>query len=281
MKKLFILSLVGLASLSAIAQETTLQETRFTDNWSVGLNGGIVTPLTHHAFWGNARSAVGVQLNKDVTPVFGFGIESMWTIHTSESRTAFDASNLSLLGRVNLTNLFAGYRDEPRLFEIEAMAGAGWLHYYANGEGDANGWSTKAGLNLNFNLGLERAWTIAIKPAVVWNMDGNDGINDYANFMPSHYDVNHANFELTAGIVYHFKGSNGAHHFTRVRLYDPYEVDELNAKIDQLYQEKEQDRQRIRDLQEKNTTLALENTSLKIRECQVKGCANRVPPSDY
>lgn len=58
-------------------------------------------------------------------------------------------------------------------------------------------------------------------------------------------------------------------------------VGELNAKIDQLYQEKEQDRQRIRDLQEKNTTLALENTSLKIRECQVKGCANRVPPSDY
>lgn len=64
MKKLFILSLVGLASLSATAQETTLQETRFTDNWSVGLNGGIVTPLTHHAFWGNARSAVGVQLTR-------------------------------------------------------------------------------------------------------------------------------------------------------------------------------------------------------------------------
>ena len=58
-------------------------------------------------------------------------------------------------------------------------------------------------------------------------------------------------------------------------------VDELNAKIDQLYQEKETDRQRIRELQEKNTTLALENTSLRIKECQVKGCPNRVPPSDY
>lgn len=58
-------------------------------------------------------------------------------------------------------------------------------------------------------------------------------------------------------------------------------VDELNAKIDQLYQEKETDRQRIRELQEKNTTLALENTSLRIKECQVKGCKNRVPPSDY
>ena len=58
-------------------------------------------------------------------------------------------------------------------------------------------------------------------------------------------------------------------------------VDELNAKIDQLYKEKEDDRQRIRELQEKNTTLALEITSLRIKECQVKGCKNRVPPSDY
>ena len=58
-------------------------------------------------------------------------------------------------------------------------------------------------------------------------------------------------------------------------------VDELNAKIDQLYKEKEDDRQRIRELQEKNTKLALENTSLRIKECQVKGCKSRVPPSDY
>ena len=58
-------------------------------------------------------------------------------------------------------------------------------------------------------------------------------------------------------------------------------VDELNAKIDQLYKEKEDDRQRIRELQEKNTMLALENTSLRIKECQVKGCKNRIPPSDY
>ena len=58
-------------------------------------------------------------------------------------------------------------------------------------------------------------------------------------------------------------------------------ADELNAKIDQLYKEQADDRQRIRELQEKNTTLALENTSLRIKECQVKGCKSRIPPSDY
>ena len=58
-------------------------------------------------------------------------------------------------------------------------------------------------------------------------------------------------------------------------------VDELNAKIDQLYQDKETDRQRIRELQEKNTALTLENQSLKIKKCEVKGCKDRQPPSDY
>ena len=58
-------------------------------------------------------------------------------------------------------------------------------------------------------------------------------------------------------------------------------VEELNAKIDQLYQEKETDRQRIRELQEKNTALTLENQSLKIKRCEVKGCKDRQPPSDY
>ncbi len=58
-------------------------------------------------------------------------------------------------------------------------------------------------------------------------------------------------------------------------------VGELNAKIDQLYAEKEADRQRIRELQERNTAQALDLQVLKIKECQVRGCPSRKPPSDY
>lgn len=58
-------------------------------------------------------------------------------------------------------------------------------------------------------------------------------------------------------------------------------VGELNAKIDQLYAEKEADRQRIRELQERNTAQALDLQVLKIKECQVRGCPDRKPPSDY
>ena len=67
------------------------------------------------------------------------------------------------------------------------------------------------------------------------------------------------------------------------KLYEQRDrrVGELNEKIDQLYTEKEKDRQRIRDLQEKNTALSLDNMVLKMKECQVKGCKERVPPSDY
>lgn len=80
----------------------------------------------------------------------------MGYVNTSASKTAFDASEVSLLGKVNLMNLFGGYMGEPRIFEIETLTGIGWLHYYQNGPGDTNSWSTRLGLNLNFNLGEEK-----------------------------------------------------------------------------------------------------------------------------
>ena len=58
-------------------------------------------------------------------------------------------------------------------------------------------------------------------------------------------------------------------------------VDELNVKIDQLYQEKEADRQRIRELQEKNTKQALNIQRANFMKCEVKGCDKRQPPTGY
>lgn len=57
--------------------------------------------------------------------------------------------------------------------------------------------------------------------------------------------------------------------------------EELDRKIDQLYKEKEQDRERIRDLQSKNVKLELENQALNFKKCEVRGCKERKPPSDY
>lgn len=66
-------------------------------------------------------------------------------------------------------------------------------------------------------------------------------------------------------------------------LYEKKEakIHELDTKIDQLYVEKNEDRERIRDLQSKNVKLELENQSLNFKKCEVRGCKERKPPSDY
>ena len=121
MKKSIILSAFVLAALTANAQ-TTVQGSKFTDNWSIELKTGIITPVSHSAFFKNARPALGIEFTKQLTPVFGLGVQGMGYINTSNSKTAFDASDLSLLGKVNLMNLFAGYTGTPRIFEVEAVA---------------------------------------------------------------------------------------------------------------------------------------------------------------
>ena len=60
-----------------------------------------------------------------------------------------------------------------------------------------------------------------------------------------------------------------------------HRVVELDSKIDQLYAEKNEDRQRIRELIEKNTTLEIEKIKLEAKRCDVRGCSGRKPPSDY
>ena len=49
MKKFIIVSAFVLGAFTASAQndQTALQGTKFGDNWSIGINAGATTPLTH------------------------------------------------------------------------------------------------------------------------------------------------------------------------------------------------------------------------------------------
>lgn len=165
-KNILILCMLGASALTANGQ-TLLKGTKFTDNWSFGINGGVTTPMTHSAFWKNSRPAVGIELSKRITPVLSLGTSVMGHINTSSSKTAFDASNVELLSKFNMMNLFAGYPGTPRTFEMEAVVGVGWLHGYVNGTGDDNSWGTRLGVNFNFNIGKEKAWAISLKPSLV------------------------------------------------------------------------------------------------------------------
>ena len=228
MKK-FIAVIVACLTCSGIYAQRAYEGANLGDNWSIGIHAGVTTPLIHSAFFPNMRATWGLGIGKQLTPFFGMGVEAMTSINTTASKTAFDNTNVSLLTSVNLSNLFAGYWGTPRLFEIETVAGLGWLHYAQNGDGDRNSISSKLGLNFNFNLGEAKAWTIGIKPALVYDLNAcgerNVGFN-----------ANRAAWEITAGLKYHFRCSNGKHHISFAKLYDQAEVDALNEQVNNLRQ---------------------------------------------
>lgn len=259
MKKIVASLVLCMAVIAANAQKA-VEGNKFTDNWSVGFNAGGTTPLTHSAFFKNMRAVLGVGLDKQVTPVLGLGFEAMTSINTTPSRTAFDNTNLSVLGTLNLSNLFGGYAGAPRLFEVETVAGIGWLHYAVNGESDLNSMSSKLGLNFNFNLGEKKAWTLAFKPALVYDMsaDGTDNVC---------FNANRAAWEFTAGLKYHFSCSNGKHYFTIVKPYNQSEIDALNDQINNMRREAD------------DNAAALKNANQKAADLEkaLNDCKNQAP----
>ena len=229
MKKMILLSVFALGALSINAQtEAVLRGGDFWDNWYVGGRVGGTMNMSGTGFFKSARPAFGLGIGKQWTPIFATEIQGLGYVNTSNSRTMFDASDISLLGTMNLMNLFGEYEGIPRTFEIETLAGIGWLHHYINGAEDTNDMSARVGLNLNFNLGESKAWTFSLRPAVAFNLTGQFP-EKKVNF-----DKDDARFELLAGLTYHFMGGNGAHYFTMVPVTDPVVVTAMNEEINDL-----------------------------------------------
>ena len=279
MKKSLLLILSALSLSNLNAQETNLGGNKFCDNWSIGLNGGIVTPMTHSAFFKNALAVVGLDVNKQLSPIYGLTLESNWTVNTVSpmaaqySNTAFDAFNVMLLNRLNLNNIFTAYKGQPSLFEVELVGGFGWLrlnNFYETGEG-ANHLASKAGVNFNFNIGEKKAWTVAVKPAIFWDMSMWDA--PVAHSHPN-FNANYGNWEITAGVAYHFKNSNGKHYMTKVRAYDAAEVAALNASINTLRQEATAKDDQLRRA---NDALTKEQQKSAGLEKALQECRNREP----
>ena len=217
---------------------------KFMDNVSVGIVGGVETNLNQ---WNCPQGAVaGIVINKEITPVFGVTLEgntninglSNWSkpvMHFHCGNT-FDGISTYFTGRVNLTNAILKYTGMPRKFEVEANVGPGYgflLHERYNAL------LAKAGFNLNFNATNE--WSIVVRPAVIYDLSGNDKFNS-----------KRAVFQVTAGVAYHFKTSNGTRSFNKAKLYDQSEIDMLNEKINTLQ----------KDLDNANTTVKVMHDSL-------------------
>lgn len=228
MKKLFTIAAMSAMVLTAGAQKS-VQGSKFFDNWSVGVVGGGIVKTTHTKYLKGIKPNAGIELSKQVTPILGFTGQLTADAKVTPSSNIIDQANLSLIARINLSNVFCGYNGQPRLFEVEAAIGAGWGHdFYTSSYADNSYLTSKYGLNFNFNLGEKKAWTLSLKPSIVYNMNKNAD-------KELGYNINQSAIELLAGVTYHFKNrSNGKHYMTYVRAYDQAEVDGLNAKVNDL-----------------------------------------------
>ena len=264
MKRFFsILALVLM--VVSVSAENLYKESKFFDNWYVGIQGGIASPAVGHAFWGDARGAFGVNVGKQLTPVYGLELDYTAYINTACSGNqatwaalrgggfAIDYHLLMLNGTINLMNLIGGYNGAPRLFDIQAVAGVGWTHNYLPGAGnDQNDIALRFGANFNFNLGKEKAWTVALKPAIVYDFTERELA----------MRARAAQIQIFAGVTYHFKNSNGTHSFAFGRGYDQAEVDRLNATINETRGQ----------VAERDQTIAAKNQRIADLEAALKAC---------
>lgn len=295
MKKLVLFFAAAAMAVTASAQ-VTVEGSKFTDNWSIGIQGGLATKTTQNRWLSNTNPNAGIRLTKEITPVFGLVAEGIVYFNDraqtklmdrldtqldydvtardrmARTNTFAKALNVNLLAKVNLSNLFGGYKGEPRTFEVSALYGFGWgkgfgryNRWNANretasgfygpdiAEGNAtpfgeegamvyaydgaNELNSKAALNFAFNLGAAKAVQIFVEPSITFS-----GLKDFK------YNVDRSTVQLNAGVVYKFKNSNGTHNFKLARLYDQDEIDRLNGIINDLRNRKPEVKEVIKEV---------------------------------
>lgn len=258
MKKLGLLFAAAAMAVSVNAQ--TVTESKTFDNFYIGINGGAQVKTTGESWMNNLNSNAGLRIGRWFTPVFGLAAEGNVYFndhYMPQSKTVARYMNVGLIGTVNLSNWFAGYKGEPRLFEVVPVYGFGWGHTFGTDE-NYNVLTSKAGIDFTFNLGKAKAWQVYVEPSMNWSLNGygNEGVA---------YNINKSAFQLNAGIVYKFKNSNGSHNFKIAQLRDQNEIDGLNSQINSLRS----------DLNDKDAQLSAKDKQIKdlqnaLDECNKK-----------
>ena len=258
MKKLFLALAAAVLTVSASAQEKEVVTAHKTfDNWYLGINAGAATPMQE---WGDAgfmkgmAPSVGLRLGKNFTTSFGLAVDGNAYFESNDkslmnARTFIDAINVDALGTLNLSNFFGGYLGKPRRVELIALGGFGWTHQF--GLSRANGFNSKAALDLAFNLGANRAVQFYIEPALVFGLWDNGRMGNALSRHGSNFkfDSRSGLFQLNLGLNFKFGTSNGTKNFAFARLRDQGEIDDLNARINELRDESDsKDRRIARDI---------------------------------
>ena len=262
MKKIFLSVMFAGAAVAANAQSVKgISYGKFFDNWQVGVNVGGYTPTTGYPFFKSTRLNFGVEVGKQISPSFRLSADGVAYINDNarggHNPLAIEHTNVAMLGNFNLSNIFGGYKGAPRTFEVEAFAGPGWLHSYNPGRNDSNEMTVKFGANFLLNLGASKAWAIKLSPSILYALT--------PAYQQDHSLSNNNSFtQASLGLVYRFKGSNGAHHFTAYEPAAPVVQDNSGALRGEL---SEKDRE-LRDARNRINQLEKELADARNRKPQ-------------
>ena len=263
MKKLVLM--LAAASMAVSVSAQTVAESKTFDNIYVGINGGVATKTTGHKWLSDLDPNAGLRIGRYFTPVFGLAIEGNAYFSNKpwgSTGTAVRATNASLLGTVNLSNWFGGYKGEPRTFEVSALYGLGWMHIFTSNKAfkdataeNRNRMTSKAALDFAFNFGSAKQFQFYVEPSINFAFLGKShsrnvvatpagvtypetsygyGYKATAQAGQPAYNINNSFVQLNAGLIYKFANSNGTHNFTIVTPRDQAEIDALNAQINEL-----------------------------------------------
>lgn len=259
--------MLAAASMAASVSAQTVAESKTFDNIYVGINGGVATKTTGHKWLSDLDPNAGLRIGRYFTPVFGLAIEGNAYFSNKpwgSTGTVVRATNASLLGTVNLSNWFGGYKGEPRTFEVSALYGLGWMHVFTSNkafkdatENQRNRMTSKAALDFAFNFGSAKQFQFYVEPSINFAFLGQSkskevvatgnplapvAVADHQEYgykaasqagQPA-YNINNSFVQLNAGLIYKFANSNGTHNFTIVTPRDQAEIDALNAQINEL-----------------------------------------------
>ena len=211
-----------ISAVVGVNAQTAYEAAKVFDNVSVGVTGGISSPLNFNSVT-PFNTNFGIRLQKDFTPVVGVQAEGLAFVNgnhfANDINTWVKATNVGVNGVLNLSNLIGGYKGSPRVFEVSTVTGIGWLYKW---DTSSNYLSSKTGVDLAFNLGNEKQHSIVLTPAVYWNLSSGNGVE---------FNRNHAQLAVNVAYVYHFKTSNGTHHFKT------HDIGLLNDEINKLKEE--------------------------------------------
>ncbi len=225
-----IASLFCVASVNA--QELTMRQYKFTDNWFTSVNVGATYSLfdgaTDSKFLDLITPTASIGIGKWVTPSLGARIQGEWgqnkTLNPTINgwdKTTFNHVGVFADGLFNLHNILGNYKED-RVFELVALAGVGYVHGFGkDGIPTTDNLALRGGLQFNFRL--NDALKLNIEPTITALDDNFNGIVNETK-----YD---AYVNLTVGLVYRFKNWDGNRGFKLIKSYDEAYVKRLNDEI--------------------------------------------------